>query len=79
MLLSQLTQRFNSTLNSSAKKGPGFVIPLGIAGIAIGAYYFYQNGQKMPVAAAVVQPSHPVLTNPNEWIDFKVFYVRGGG
>jgi cytochrome-b5 reductase len=25
-----------------------------------------------PIAAATVQPSKPVLTNPEEWIDFKL-------
>jgi len=47
------------------------VIPLALAGIAGGAYYFYRNGAAAPVAAAV-QPSHPVMTNPEEWIDFKL-------
>jgi hypothetical protein len=44
---------------------------LAIAGIVGGAYYFYAQGTKTPVAAAMV-PSRPVLTNPEEWIDFKV-------
>ena len=48
------------------------MVPLAIAGIAGGAYYFYTQGQKSPVAAATVQPSNPVLTKPDEWIDFKV-------
>jgi hypothetical protein len=40
---------------------------LAIAGIAAGAYYFYRNGEAKPVA-----PTSIALTNPNEWIDFKV-------
>jgi len=48
------------------------VIPVAIAGIAAGAYYFYRNGEKSPVAAATISPSNPVLTNPEEWISFKV-------
>jgi hypothetical protein len=41
---------------------------LAIAGIAAGGYYFYKNGQEKPVVAASI-----ALTNPEEWIDFKVF------
>jgi len=48
------------------------VVPIAIAGIAAGAYYIYRNGEKSPVAAAMISPSKPVLTNPEEWIDFKV-------
>jgi len=63
-------QRFNSSL-PSAKKGPNFVIPLAIAGIAAGAYYFYKNGQEKPVVATSI-----ALTNPEEWIDFKVLTLK---
>ena len=45
---------------------------MAIAGIAAGAYYFYRNGEQSPVAAVAMTPSKPVLTNPNDWIDFKV-------
>jgi hypothetical protein len=69
--LTELTQqRFNSSIPNAAK-GPNFVIPLALAGVAGGAYYFYSKGVNAPVAAAV-QPPNPVLTDPNEWIDFKV-------
>lgn len=43
------------------------MIPLAIAGVAAGVYYFYKNGQGKPVSVAPV-----ALTNPDEWIDFKV-------
>jgi hypothetical protein len=64
-------KRFNSSVPGGGFTGRNYIIPLGVAGIAGGAYYFYRSGVETPVAAAI-QPSKSVLTNSDEWIDFKV-------
>jgi hypothetical protein len=61
-------------LPTAAKKGPGLFVPLAIAGAVGGAYYFYAQGERKPVSAATLAPGNPVLTNPAEWIDFKVSF-----
>jgi hypothetical protein len=60
-------KRLNSTA-AAPRKGPGFAIPLAIAGVAGAAWYFYQYGTERPVSAA----PKATLTNPQEWVDFKV-------
>jgi hypothetical protein len=60
-------KRFNSTA-AAPKRGPGFVVPLAIAGVAGAAWYFYQYGTERPVSAA----PKATLTNPEEWVDLKV-------
>ena len=61
-------QRFSSTV-ASPKRGPGVAVPLAIAGVAGAVYYcYYRSSVEKPVAAT----SKRTLTNPNEWMDFKV-------
>jgi hypothetical protein len=64
-------KRFNSSVPGGGYTGRNYIIPLAVAGIAGGSYYFYRSGVETPVAASF-QPPNPVLTNPDEWIDFKV-------
>jgi len=65
------SQRFNST-SPSPKKSPNYIIPLLLVGITGGAYYLYRRGEESRVLSATVKAGEPVLTNPEEWIDFKV-------